>query len=156
MKHLIFIFTFIFSVALSQKTIAQDRDKDSHSDRWERYRSEKIAFLTEKLELTPSEAQKFWPVYNELEQKKWEAQKARREIERKIKDAEETMSEKEIIKLTRDFAEGMEAESKLLVSYNEKLLDVLPPHKVLLLYKAENEFRMHMIKKFRDKKRNGN
>jgi hypothetical protein len=156
MKQLIFIFAFIFSVSLGQNAAAQNRDKDSHSDRWERYRSEKVAFLTEKLELTPAEAQKFWPVYNELEQKKWEAQKERREIERKIKDAEENMSEKEIIKLTRDFANGMQTESELIYTYNEKFLEVLPPHKVLKLYKAENEFRMHMIKKFRDRRKKDN
>ena len=44
----------------------------------------------------------------------------------------------------------MQKEGALIASYNEKLLKVLPPKKVLKLYKTENEFRMHMIKKYRD------
>jgi hypothetical protein len=44
----------------------------------------------------------------------------------------------------------------MVATYNEKFLDILPSKKVLQLYKAENEFRMHMIKKFRDQRRSGN
>jgi len=158
MKNTIFIFTLLIAVFCSQISIAQrhNHDDKNRSDKWDKYRSEKIAFLTEQLELTPKEAQKFWPVYNEFEQKKWEAQKSRREIEGKIKDAKETLSEKEIINLTREFAGGLQEESELFVNYNEKFLDVLPPFKVLKLYKAENEFRMYMIRKWRERRKQDN
>lgn len=126
---------------------------DDHKDRWERIRSEKVSFLTDKLELTPAEAQKFWPIYNELEQKRWEAQKCRRDLEVKVKEAEESLSDKEVIELTRDYAGNMEKEGALMINYNEKFLKILPPQKVLKLYKAENEFRMYMIQKYRDRRR---
>ena len=38
--------------------------KGNHQQMKERLQAEHIAFLTEKLELTPEEAQVFWPVYN--------------------------------------------------------------------------------------------
>jgi hypothetical protein len=44
----------------------------------------------------------------------------------------------------------MQKEGALMTSYNEKFLKVLAPKKVLKLYKAENEFRMNMIRKYRD------
>src|SRR5690606_1178834 len=37
---------------------------------WEKIKSLKVAFITEKLELTPKEAQSFWPIYNEHQSKK--------------------------------------------------------------------------------------
>lgn len=126
--------------------------KDSHEERMEKYRAEKVSFLTTKLDLTPAEAQKFWPIYNQMDKERWEAQKCRRDLENKVSDAEESLSDNEIIKLTREFAGSMQKEGTLMTSYNEKLLKVLPPKKVLKLYKAENEFRMNMIRKYRDNK----
>ncbi len=37
---------------------------------WEKIKSLKVAFITEKLSLTSKEAQSFWPVYNEFEEKR--------------------------------------------------------------------------------------
>lgn len=148
------IFLFAVLVAFGLAAIAQPNDKD-HENRWEKYRAEKVAFLTSNLELSPAEAQKFWPVYNQLEKERWEAQKFRREMEGKVQEAQETMSDNKIKQLTREFAGSLKKEADLLVDYNEKFLEILPAGKVLRLYKAENEFRMYMIKKFRDRRKNG-
>ncbi|MFV0590033.1 MAG: hypothetical protein ACK5M7_01495 [Draconibacterium sp.] len=128
---------------------------DKPEDRWERYRSEKISFLTAKLDLTPEEAQKFWPVYNQMEKERLDAQMARHELEQQVRDATETMSDKEIIKLTREFALKMDQEGSLATKYNEQFLKILPPQKVLKLYKEEGEFRMYMFKKYRDQRGKG-
>lgn len=148
------IILFTVLVAFSLTSFAQSKDKN-HKDKWEKFRAEKVSFLTSNLELSPAEAQKFWPVYNQLEKERWEAQKFRREMEEKVQDAQESMSENSIKQLTREFAGSLQKEADLLVDYNEKFLEILPPGKVLRLYKAENEFRMYMIKKFRDRKKNG-
>lgn len=139
---------------LSQLSLVAQR-RDGGKERWEKYRTEKISFLTDNLELTPEEAQKFWPVYNQMDKERWEAQKMRRELEHKLRDAEENLSDKEAIKLTKEFAGSMQKEANAMVNYNDKFLEILPPKKVLKLYKAENEFRMHMIRKYRDRKKNG-
>jgi hypothetical protein len=148
------IFLFTVLLAFGSVTFAQPKDKN-HENRWEKFRAEKVAFLTSNLELSPAEAQKFWPVYNQLEKERWEAQKFRREMEERVVEAEESMSEQKIKQLTREFAGSLQKEADLLVDYNEKFLEILPPGKVLKLYKVENEFRMYMIKKFRDRRKNG-
>lgn len=154
MKQTFIIATIVFFV-FSQVLVAAGQD-EGRQDRWEKYRAEKVAFLTNKLDLTPEEAQKFWPVYNQLEKAKMEAQQARHELEKKVRDAEENMSEKEIIKLTRTFTETLGNECELDAKYNEDFLKILPPAKVLKLYKAEGEFRMYMFRKYRDQNRGGN
>lgn len=148
MKREIIIMLSVMFVFMNFLVKAQK--KESHEARMEKYRTEKVSFLTTRLDLTRAEAEKFWPIYNEMEKERWEAQKARRNLENKVSEAEESLSENEIINLTRDFAGSMQKEGALMSSYNEKLLKVLPPKKVLNLYKTENEFRMHMIKKYRD------
>ena len=148
MKREIIIILSVMFVFMNFAVKAQQ--KESHEARMEKYRTEKVSFLTTRLDLTRAEAEKFWPIYNEMEKERWEAQKSRRNLENKVSEAEESLSENEVINLTRDFAGSMQKEGALMSSYNERLLKVLPPKKVLNLYKTENEFRMHMIKKYRD------
>ncbi len=154
MKRIIFILTLLTFVLGSNTVFSQE--EDDNRDRWERYRAEKVSFLTNKLDLTPEEAEKFWPVYNEMEKERGEVQRERRRLERDVLEATENLSDKEIIKLTRDFAGNMEKECHLGTKYNEQFLKILPPQKVLTLYKAENEFRMYMFRKFRDHQRQDN
>ncbi|MFV0591710.1 MAG: hypothetical protein ACK5M7_10015, partial [Draconibacterium sp.] len=56
------------------------------------------------------------------------------------------------IKPTREFPRKLDADGMLATTYNEQFLKVLPPKKVLKMYKAEGEFRMYMFKKYRDQK----
>ena len=44
----------------------------------EKIRSYKIAYLTEKLNLTENEAQKFWPIYNKYDKKMMQLRKRRK------------------------------------------------------------------------------
>ena len=149
MKRIIFIISII-SLFAAQVVNAQE----NRQDRWERIKTEKISFLTDKLDLTPTEAQKFWPVYNELEDKRFAAQRKRHNLEVKVQEAGDSLSDKEIVQLTREYAGNMQKEGDLMVKYNEEFLKILPPQKVLKLYKAENDFRMYMFKKYRDRHRN--
>ena len=148
--------TIINTLVILLVVINVQAQKPTHAEKLEKYRSEKVAFLTSKLDFNANEAEKFWPVYNQMEKEKWDIQKSRRTIEENIRDAGESLSEAEIIKLTRNFAGSMQKEADIMIKYNEKFLKILPPKKVLKLYQAENEFRVYMIKKFRDRHKNGN
>jgi hypothetical protein len=154
MKRQIIILSvlFIFSIGV----VEAQRGAGYHKDRWDKFRTEKIAFISSRLELTPTEAERFWPVYNQMNKKRREIQKLRRTIDERVRTVNDTLSEKEIIDLTRKYAESMQKEGTVQIEYNEKFLKILPPVKVLNLYKTEKEFRMYMIKKFRNHKKNGN
>ena len=150
MKQIIILLTLgIF--LLSQLNVTAQRNSDNHKERWEKYKAEKVAFVTTNLDLTPKEAQKFWPVYNQMDKQKSEAQRKRRELEQKVRNAEDSLSDEEIKKLTREFAGTMKKEGALSEQYNEEFLKILPAKKVLKLYKVEGEFRMHMFNKMREK-----
>ncbi len=119
---------------------------------FEKFKSQKIAFLSEKMNLTPGEAQEFWPVYNQFEKERMEIQHLRRQLEQKTRDENLKMSDQEIIKITRDISESFKKEAAFAASYNEKYLKILPPQKVLQLYRAENQFKIHMFNQFRNRK----
>ena len=153
MKRIIFLFAISFLFVSQSVSIAQSHDKGG--ERWKKYQSEKIAFITSELDLTPDEAQKFWPVYNQLNKELREAQKNRHEMSDKLRETEESISDKKAKELTRKYALSRQSEANLAVKYNEEFLKILPPLKVLKLYKVENEFRLYLIKKFRKNHKRG-
>ena len=73
--------TILFSVLLVLTASAsgqnQGQNRNGMGDfakQWqERLESEKIAFLTNEMSLTPKEAQSFWPLYNQAQKEQREA-----------------------------------------------------------------------------------
>lgn len=117
---------------------------------YDKFKADKIAYITEAIDLTPQEAEIFWPVYNEYEKKKWELMKERRELDKSLHDGVKEMSDEEYIKLSRKLASFPLKDGKLVEEYNEKFLKILPPKKVVELYLAEMNFRNHLLRNYRD------
>jgi hypothetical protein len=116
---------------------------------FEKIKAEKISFFTSKLDLTSSEAQTFWPVYNEFEKKRFEIQKQIHEFERMPDEKYKTLSEQEIEKQTNNYIASFEQEANLIKEYHQKFLKVLPKKKVLQMYRTENEFRSYLIREYK-------
>lgn len=146
MKKILLISAILF-VALST-TIAQERRGPS-PEMFEKIKAEKISFFTGKLDLTPSEAQAFWPVYNEFEKKRFDVQRQIHEFERMPEEKYKTLSEPEIEKMTNNYLASFETEANLIKEYHQKFLKVLPKKKVLMIYRTENEFRSYLIREYK-------
>lgn len=142
-------YTFILLLS-SIGLLAQPEAKGE--DSFERIEAARIGFITEKLDLSTEEAQRFWPVYNEyrkeLEQILHDGSHKRhhrisREAINKMSDSEvEQMLKKELMK------------QQLLVSHREKYFyaftKVLPVKKVAILYDAEREFQKKLMRQISD------
>jgi hypothetical protein len=127
---------------------AQERRGPS-PEMFEKIKAEKISFFTAKLDLKPSEAQAFWPVYNEFEKKRFEIQRRIHEFERMPEEKFTNLSESEIEKMMNNYIESFEQEALLLKEYNKQFLKILPKKKVLMMYRTENEFRSHLIREYK-------
>ena len=147
MKKIIWILLITLTGA-----VAANAQRGNPQVDFEQFKSKKIAFITEKLNLTPKEAQEFWPVYNQFEMERMDVQQKRRDLEQKTRDENVKMSDLEIIKTTRSIAATFKKEAELTENYNERFLKILPPQKVLQLYRAENQFRAHMFEQFRKRR----
>lgn len=114
----------------------------------ERVMSEKIAFLTIELNITPEEAQTFWPVYNkvekELDQSRFEVMKSYKALAEAIDAGKPS---KEISSLLDKYLQAKAAQDKLDSATAETYKKVLPVEKVAKLYVAEEKFRRQYINK---------
>jgi len=146
MKKLLLI--SILSIFTFTLAIAQEKSGPKN-EMFEKIKAEKISFFTDKLSLTPLEAQAFWPVYNEFEKKRFEIQSQKHEFERMPDDKIAKLPESEIEKMTSNYIGSFEKEALLLKEYNKQFLKVLPKKKVLMMYRTENQFRGHLIREYR-------
>jgi hypothetical protein len=138
----------ILLAALCFHVNAQDK-RWGNPEMFEKIKAEKISFFTSKLDLTPSEAQAFWPVYNEFEKKRFDIMREKHKFERMPDEEFAKLNEAELEKMTNSYIQSFEAEAQLLKDYNKQFLKILPKKKVLMMYRTENEFRSHLIKDFR-------
>jgi hypothetical protein len=121
-----------------------------HKEREERIKTLKIAFITERLAFTETEAQKFWPIYNAFEE---ENNNLRRDSynKRKVEDFE-SMTEADAKLLLDDMSSIENKRHKLREKFMKDLLAVLPAKKVILLKKTEDEFNKKMFEEFKKRR----
>lgn len=128
--------------------VAQEK-RDGNPEMFEKIKAEKISFFTSRLDLTPIEAQAFWPVYNAFEKQRFEIHRQIHDFEHMHDEDVAKLSESEIAKMTNNYVGSFEKEAILLKDYNKQFLKILPNKKVLMLYRTENEFRSHLIREYR-------
>jgi len=148
----------ILIVALLMASLAGMAQRQFDPQTIELIKTKKIAFLTEQIGLTSKEAQKFWPVYNELDKARFDLMDKKRDLEKGIENSKQKMSEADYRKLAIEMASMHTKEGKISEEYNLKLLNILPAEKVVKLYLAEGKFRATLMQEFRkshgDKKEN--
>ena len=109
----------------------------------ERVRAEKVAFLTEEIDLTESEAQVFWPIYNEIQKDSFE--EVKKAYDAMVKGVEEKKGSKEMEKLVKAYIDAKEKNEGIETKYLNKLMKALPAEKVARYYVAEEKFRHQQI-----------
>lgn len=123
-------------------------DAKAPNGEWrEKMRAEKIAFLTAEMDLTPEEAQAFWPVYNRAEAEKKAAFES---MFRKLKTLKEALDagkpDRVVSELLEDYVEACNESGEIDEDYLEKYETVIPASKVAKLYLGEEKFRRQQIK----------
>lgn len=147
MKKLL-ILSAVILLSSFQFVKAQDELEPSKRERLEAL---KVAYLTEKLNLTPEEAQRFWPLYNEFEEKKGELRKQKRDNESKTKLNFFEMSDDGLSDAIDQQLDLEQQELNLKKEYNERFKKILPIKKVAKLYAAEHGFRKELLHRAKDR-----
>lgn len=109
----------------------------------------KVAFITEKIGLTPEQAQNFWPLYNAYQTE----QKAVRKKYRPGKRLE-LMSDSELKTYLLNTLEQEETLLALKRQFFEDAQASISVRQIALLRKAEQEFNKEVLRKMVDRQRN--
>jgi Spy/CpxP family protein refolding chaperone len=142
--------TFFAALGFIAISIAQPGPK--HEQKKEKVEAMKIGFITQQMDLTPEEAQKFWPVYNQMNNEIETLRKERKLSRENAKETFETMSDAEIEKLINDEMTSRQKELDIHKKYVAQFKSVLPIKKVAQFYRAEEGFKRRLLEKIQEKK----
>lgn len=138
---------FLFGMLLAQPAPRAPRDGDPDSRQKERVEAFKIGFMTRELALTPEESKRFWPVYDEMQEKEAELRKQYQPG----KPVRDMTNQEASAQFERKMA-LLDAEHDLQRQYLLRLKEVLPLQKVLLLPQVEREFKRKLMQEMRQRR----
>lgn len=137
-------YIFLLLLLFSATTYAQ------RGERGEKIKAYKLAHITEALDLTPSEAEKFWPVYNQHEDTMHSLRsKMRKEGFGKRVENIDGLSETQALEVIQKGLKFKEDEIIANRKFVETLKGILPATKILKLHRAEESFKRMLLKRMR-------
>lgn len=107
----------------------------------------RVAFISKKLELSASESEKFWPVYNEYNDK---VKAIRKNLRQSYRTKAETMTDKDAEELYTLELQSRQAETDVHKLYAEKIKGIIGAKKMAKLRIAEEEFKREVFKTIKE------
>ncbi len=144
MKKYLFILLAFGIINVSHAQHSSGKDKYD-----EQYEASKIAFITSKLQLTPKEAQSFWPVYNQYESEKdalWNS------VKRMGSEEMAVMSERSSTEYLDNMLNYDRKKLKMKEALVSEMKNILPARKVAMLFVVEREFRKELLTQMKIRK----
>jgi hypothetical protein len=132
----------LLTLFVSVSVFAQRPDRD-------KIKALKIAHITEQLDLSKDEAQKFWPIYNtnEAAEQKLRLKYSERRKENTPSDLTESEAKALLLDMVSIEQEKIELRSKML----KDLLEILPAKKIITLVQTEKSFKRKMLQEFKSR-----
>ena len=142
----------LLSIFLFLATVVSFAQKPS-KEKTEQIKTLKIAFITDELQLTPDEAAKFWPLYNDFDDKQRELKQEKMRSYMKRFDSGEVdkMNDKEATNFLNQMENTEDELYQLRKKFVANLKGALPPIKIIKLKRAEEGFNRKLLQQYRDK-----
>jgi hypothetical protein len=144
--------SLLFLLLLFTAFVSRAQNKPPTDDQREKIEAQKVAFITEQLQLTPEEAQKFWPVYNQYNNSKNDLAHDMFKGGKHFRPNDETMTDKEAADLADNYIRHAQKMLDIQKEYHLKFKEILPPKKLLKLYNVEREFQRMLLKRLGERK----
>ncbi|MBN2521444.1 MAG: hypothetical protein JXB17_13100 [Bacteroidales bacterium] len=148
------LFTFIIiNLFLSAAVSAQKHGEGGYRYRKsEIIKEEKVKFFNEKLNLTQEESSKFWPVYNDYQNRREYLLNERRNLMDYLNENAGNMNEQEIDKKINILLLNFTQESEMMNEYYSKIKEILPPQKAAKIFGTEHQFKEYLFQCIRENK----
>jgi hypothetical protein len=156
-KHALLGFLMITSLQVFSQSVGTNNNTNTQQSSKEKIQAQKVAFISQDLQLSPAEAEKFWPLYNEFNSKKDEFGKTKKELEKNArKNGIDQLTDKqaqELIDAELNFEQNV---LDLKKEYIEKYKAVIGIIKTVKLFQSEKKFNNYLLKQLRGTNKTGN
>lgn len=144
-------YTLIILILISAFSYSQNTRK------MERIKVLRIAYISNKLELSSEEAEKFWPVFNAFDTRQFNLRLKKKQLMFKLKpENAETFSDSEMKNLLYE-SEDLDSEIQLnRKTFVKNLQGIISPQKILILKQLEEDFKNEILKQIKNRRQNRN
>lgn len=148
MKYLLILTVFFSTLGFAQEA------ETSRKEKKEKIEQLKIAYLTKKLSLSSKEAEKFWPVYNEMQSELSASKKDRRKAMKELKNIDSTATDAQVKVMFEKVQYIDQNELDIKKKYLTKIAEIVGYRRVHDLLEAEHEFKRELLRELRERKGN--
>ena len=135
---------------------AQGDDHDAWTpERRQEVKAQQSAYLTRRMALSPEEAQRFWPIYNRMDDELSSQRKEHWDRMKALKTKGAAPSEAEANDLLDQRLAMREKEQALRRKYDAQFRKSIGPVKTWELYRAERDFHKEMLRSMRQRRGDG-
>ena len=137
----LFAFGSVLACLVGGVAVAQDKPPDTMDALREQLRNDKRAVVASVLDLSESEGQAFWPVYNAYQSDMVSHYDRVLKFLDTYAKTYQSMTDEQATTLVKQFLAIERDHVAILTSYQPRFSKVLPPLKVAKLYQIENKAR---------------
>lgn len=144
MKHFYILCLLFITCLLCRPSPGVAQNGGSDAEIKDKIRAAEIAYLAQKLDLTPDEAQKFWPVYNQYT----------KEVEILIAERNNRNTTAKTSNADPKPDPELKYEQRMLDiknHYDKEFQKVLPANKAGSVFRSEREFRKVLIQQLKER-----
>ncbi|MBL7924569.1 MAG: hypothetical protein JNL88_10265 [Bacteroidia bacterium] len=141
------------AITLTGNINAQPPGARPSMEKMEDIEAMKIGFITKRLSLSPDEAKRFWPVYDQFADEMKAIRESRFSRMKDLKDDFDSMTDKDAEKAVDSEIAFRQQEVDVLKKYHAQFKQILPIKKVAKLYRAEEEFKRELLDRIREKRK---
>jgi hypothetical protein len=132
--------------------LAQPDDAPPLSDdRLREVKAQKIAYLTGRLNLSPEEAQTFWPIYNAYDEARDANRKEMRRTMRGKGEDEAGLTEQQALERLNKGLELRQRELELERTYKDRFVKAIGAKRTVELIRAEHDFDREVLRRIRER-----
>lgn len=144
------VLTFIILIASASFLYSQpgNKPKQTKAQRDKVYEAKKVYFKQE-LQLTEIEAQKFWPIYDELHLKIRANRKEERTIVLELKQNINQLSEDDVVSKSQQLFDLQMAMIQLKKSYLSQFEQILGKKRAVNVYILEDKFKKELMQRLK-------
>jgi len=117
----------------------------------EKLESAKVAFVTKRLNLSPQQAEKFWPLYNQHNE---ERRNLMRQIDELSKAVNDQIDDKQALELINRKFELKKEILDLENAFTKKIVEIISPVQAIKLSDLNRDFARHIYRMQKGKKGN--
>jgi phosphomevalonate kinase len=152
MKRILLFALLFWASGYSNTLIAQGDTDEDNPKRQEKIEVLKRTYISEQLNLTVAEAEKFWPVYNEFNDQRKAIRKSLKQLE---KNSNTITDEKKLSTQIDQISQKKKEEIDLQSAFLKNCLPILGVEKTRKLARLEQDFKKKLMQELKNRREGG-